>query len=367
MEIATRDSGRNHVRELTVDGRVVSWLTLIDYGMRIGSSVVRMAGIAGVGTLEEERMKGYSRAVLEDTVRYMEAERYDVSMLFGIRDYYQRFGYASCIPVVRVRMATRDAEAAGADAHGFGFREYRDGDVEAIMGLYNAENQARTGTLVRLPEFFSGIHRGSEWGRRADPRIIEDEAGGLIGYMALDKSQTEVVVTEVGCLDPGAYPTVLAEIARTAIERRCGDFLMCLPVDHPFTQFCQRYECLLAVQYLKCSSGMMRVVSQQSLFTKLIPELQRRASQSSLAPMTLDVRTDVGRTVVDVAHGTVNGSASGLTIEMPQSKLMQLMVGYRSIGDLRHDSDVRIDCDAVPFVDVLFPPCTPYVWEADHF
>jgi predicted acetyltransferase len=70
----------------------------IDLPMRIGDAVIRMAGIGDVYTEREHRMKGYMRYLYEDTLTYMTEEGYDVSMLFGIPDFYTKFGYAVCLP-----------------------------------------------------------------------------------------------------------------------------------------------------------------------------------------------------------------------------------------------------------------------------
>ena len=48
MDIRTSDDGQSHKRELFVDGEQVSHLFVIDHQMRVGTTVVSMAGIGGV-------------------------------------------------------------------------------------------------------------------------------------------------------------------------------------------------------------------------------------------------------------------------------------------------------------------------------
>ena len=79
---------------LTEDEEMVSQLGLREYQMRFGSAQLKMGGIDGVGTPEEHRNKGYSRRVMEHTIEYMNENEYDVSMLFGIPNFYYKFGYA---------------------------------------------------------------------------------------------------------------------------------------------------------------------------------------------------------------------------------------------------------------------------------
>ena len=81
-----------------MDGEVASWLWVLDLPTRLLGQTVRMGGIGGVNTKESHRMKGYARRLLSDTVSYMTEQGYDVTMLFGIPDFYDKFGY---IPACR--------------------------------------------------------------------------------------------------------------------------------------------------------------------------------------------------------------------------------------------------------------------------
>ena len=49
------------------DEQDISRLWLHEYRMRFGTAQLKMGGIAGVGTIEEHRNKGYSRHVMEDS------------------------------------------------------------------------------------------------------------------------------------------------------------------------------------------------------------------------------------------------------------------------------------------------------------
>ena len=44
----------------------------------------------------------------------MTQEGFDCAILFGIPDFYDKFGYAVCLPECRTEMRTRDAERADA-------------------------------------------------------------------------------------------------------------------------------------------------------------------------------------------------------------------------------------------------------------
>ncbi|MCL5998859.1 MAG: GNAT family N-acetyltransferase [Chloroflexi bacterium] len=275
MDIRTRDEGRYHIREMLVDDQLVSWLTIIDYQMRIGSAVVRMAGIGGVETHHKHRMQGHMRVLFEDTVQYMLAQGYDISMLFGIPNFYPKFGYAVCLPWPKATVQTRDAELAQTEAVPCNMRPVGPDDLSAIIDLYNQRNASRTCSLVRTAEYFKGFTKGTGWDTRTEAITLEDGQGGFAGYAAWDKSDQTVNVVEVESISPSFYPALLYEFARQAIARRCGHITLFMPPDHPFAQFVQRYGCEWSIKYMRHSDGMMRILNQASLIEKITPELKR--------------------------------------------------------------------------------------------
>ncbi len=67
-------------------------------------------------TQQKHRLKGYARRLLSDTVEYVTRRGYAVSMLFGIPDFYHRFGFLPAIPEHTTVVATRDAEQVAEQA-----------------------------------------------------------------------------------------------------------------------------------------------------------------------------------------------------------------------------------------------------------
>lgn len=373
MEFRTRDEGRNHIREMLIDNEVVSWLTIIDYQMRVGAAVARMAGIAGVETHRQHRMKGYMRVLFDDTVRYMMDERYDVSVLFGIPNFYPKFGYAVCMPWPKVKVQTRDAELAksAAESTACKVRPMEPDDISAIIDLYNRNNATRSLTLVRMPEYFKGFTKGLWWDARAEAIVVEDARGGFAGYAVWDKSDTVVNVIEVESVNASYYPVLLHEFAKQAINKRCGDISLFMPPDHPFGQFVLRYGCEWSIRYERHADGMMRILNQAALLEKLVPELQRRVT---LVPGSLQgalaIQTNLGATTISIHDGMVKlapGVQANSVVEMPQEKLAQLVVGYRSVSDVLSDGEVCSQGEVAPLLSALFPQGQPYMWAADHF
>src|SRR3954469_6678081 len=122
---------------LLLDGAKVSRVVVIPMLMRIGAAVVRMDGVGGVETSEELRHRGYSRRVMEAVVEQIKAGDASISTLFGIQDFYQKFGYETAGPELTTILPNSDHPQFAPDLpSGWRFRPLAEGDLPALMALY---------------------------------------------------------------------------------------------------------------------------------------------------------------------------------------------------------------------------------------
>ena len=196
---------------LTEDEEKVSGLGLREYEMRFGSVQLKLGGICGVGTKEKHRNKGYSRRVIEHTMTYMNENGFDVSMLFGIPDFYSKFGYVTVLPQTWVELDMKDVQAA---AFTYQIRKFEMEDAPKILALYAANNAERTGTLVRDP--WKGFMMTGDFGVVADPFVVLNEASEVIGYFvcgALDVVRNMVeencFLCDIGFQDTTIFETIV--------------------------------------------------------------------------------------------------------------------------------------------------------------
>lgn len=367
FQIGTTAKGRTYWRDLLADGQPVSHLAVHDLLMWIHGVQVRMGGVGGVGTEPEHRMKGHSRRLMEDTVRYMTDLGQDVSMLFGIQDFYNKFSFAPCLVNCVARVATRDAESAGRAAHPARRRPVAQDDYPFMVNLYNQASRLRAGPVVRDEEHFRGFQGGTLRHGSAGAFVLESQQGERVAYAAFSDGKTEVKVAEVNAADRRAFPAVLRELSEMAIERRCGQIELQMAADHPFVSFVKRCGCRVEVDYPRMGGGMMRILNQSSLLAKLAPHLSSRlaASQFCCARVMLRIETDLGPT--ELGLGPEEGTQVSATAKLPQAALMQLVMGYRDAADVLSDDGVESCGEAEAVLDVLFPGGCPYVWQADHF
>ena len=373
MQIITTDENNYHKRELKLDNDIcVSLLYVIDLEMRIGGTPVTMGGIGGVYTNREYRNKGYMRMLYEDTVTYMLDRGYCISTLFGIENFYTKWGYASSLANYLGRVKIRDAEAAKDQVKSIKSRPVTAEDMAAVVDLYNLCNANRSGSLVRYPENFTEFERGADWGHPTAPILWEDDQRNLIAYAVLDNDSKAVRISEVEAVDDSFYATILYYLVQKGIDKRCESILMKLPPDHPFAEYTQRYGSKWEMNFPRHGNGMMRIINQQALFKSIVPALEQRIANSSLRGYSglLTIKTDLGMTHLNIIDGKIHISdndSDRLLFNCQQDKLMQLLVGYRTVRDVINDDKVYIKGDGMALLNVLFPNGIPFMYMADHF
>src|SRR5215218_7054769 len=122
-----------------IDGIPVSRTFIFPMLIRIGEAVVRMDGIGGVATDEAHRHRGYSRRVLETAVDTMRAGDAALSTLYGIPDFYHRFGYATSGAEHTVKLPASDtATPRTCLPEGWLFRPFAPDDLPAVALMYDA-------------------------------------------------------------------------------------------------------------------------------------------------------------------------------------------------------------------------------------
>jgi len=346
--------------ELMLQGAAVSRVSVIDLHIRIGDTSVRCGGIGNVHTERAHRRKGYARRVLEESLTFMQQEGYHLSALFGIPDFYSKFGFAPVLIESQCTVATRDAEAA--QSH-YAVRAVQPQDVPAIAEMYERMRVVQTASVVRKPTKWAGFQRGSHWSDQVGTFAVADN-DKLIGYAAYDSDPRRCTVTEIGYLNESVFSTLLAAVARIAVERRVEKIVFAGPPDDPFLQYCHRYGCEMEIIYPRNRNGMARIIDQPALLEAAYPLFLRRLQKVGLADWSgvIALCTDLGTDYLRFGAG-----GKELTVEMPQWMLAQLLLGYRSLDSALLDSRAHADEEAIPSLRAVFPQGYPYVWWADRF
>ena len=350
----------------------VSRLWVHDLNVRFGEAIVRMGGIGGVWTEEAYRKRGFARRLLETANDYMRDEGFDIASLFGISDFYERWGYVPAGPEYSLKVWVDNIKGAELRHRVVDFCEQHRLDV---LRIYEHNNLHRICSVVRSLESWTGFVRGTDWFVEADVKVFVNERGEVVGYVSLDKVTERTAVAEVGFATPEVFESMVAFLAQRASEYGHDEITLLLPPDHEFAIYLRRYGCVATQEFHRSGGFMARIINLESLMAKLSVELSRRvAKESRLSGCEKDfaIVTDIGEVLVRVRSGQVKveTEASGLVaerLELPQGKLTQLLTGYQTIDTLIAAQDVHCSPDLIPLLRVLFPPAYPYIWWSDRF
>ena len=355
-----------NLRLVEVDGRIVSHVMVVDRVVRVGGAALRMGGISGVTTHSAHRRRGYMRALMEDCLAYMERQGYDISLLDGIPDFYHRFGYVPVMPEYTLRIPAAEAEKL---AQPLRVRRYKRSDLPALMALYRADNDRRTGTVVRTEAYWRWRLK-----RLRHCWVAVDEQGAVRGYVWLAEPPGFRVIEAAGD-GPGVVESLLRFLARRAKAGYAAEIPLGLPPDHPFARRALALCGGEATMRVARNGGWMgRFIGLRGSFERLAGELGERLCRSAFKDWrgTLRLATNLGTVELHVAESdevAVRGETGGRAVvcALPQTALIQLLFGYRDAAEVAANPDVAIPEEALPLLRALFPPGHPFIAEPDYF
>ncbi|MFW6145894.1 MAG: GNAT family N-acetyltransferase [Planctomycetota bacterium] len=363
IEISGQDDHRR--LSLVIGGEAVSWCSIIDFHQQVGPCLLRMAGLARVGTHKQHRLKGYCRRVLTSALRWMRHEGYDVSMLYGIAGMYPKFGYAEAFPQVIWRVAVRDAETAPRGTYRVvDFDPTR--HLRPVLKLYRATNAERTGVTLRDPKVWAPFRLGRSYRSHGVVKCLCDGRGRVVGYLVHDSERAAEVI-EAGWASPKVFGALLAAAADGAWAERAETIAFHLPPDDLFMRRARRYGLTCETTCRRDGGAMVRLINVPSALAKLADLLTARAP----AGMQLNLVTNLDTAALSRRRGNVTVSPARLpgaaTARLPQWALAQLLYGYADAAELHADGVLKASKRVVDLVGMLFPPTPHYHYRTDHF
>ena len=260
-------------------------------------SALRLAGIGIVATHRDYRGHGYMARVAEACVDGLASAGYDVTLLFGIRNFYHRFGYtpAWAEPTWKLQWKNLPTEPPKWPIAEFS------GDVAKLAGFYNRENSDVTGTIVR-PGYLR--NRAPKEFRIVTWSEGKSAGSGRTGYL-ITQTSDDVLDYVDGAGDTGQTLRVLAQIA--AAERSQQVRFRGLPWHGKLAAALRLLNCSVEEDYVPNGSAMIRTVNLSSTLSKISPVLAARLATSRFATWRGELSLSDGREsgVLRVSPGTV--------------------------------------------------------------
>jgi hypothetical protein len=283
-----------------------------------------------------------------------------MTILFGIPDFYHRFGYVRAWPNESwtVNVARLPQDPSGVRLHEMPTRH----DPQAAR-LYNRQNATMTGTAVR-PTYYVRSKKGLAlfgW---------NDSRGRLAGYVAVNTDAPKLQIFETAGDDETAL-RVIRELAEKHGFRQVE-----FPWQNAGTTMARRlYQGDVEITTNCQGSGgaMIRTLNLASCLRKIGPELAKRLAGSHLAKWrgTLLVSDPREKIALQIAPGKVAAAPAGKT-GSPHAirggeEIAQLLIGTLPPEQTVAARGTRLTGDARQLLPVLFPAQQPSLSQWDHY
>lgn len=236
------------------------------------------------------------------------------------------------------------------------------------MELYQADNDHRTGTVVRTEAYWL-------WQSKRLRRlwVAVDESGVVRGYVWLARRRP-FRASEAAGDDPRAVKSLLRFLAGKAKSNYKAEIILDLPPDHPFARRTLALCGGEATMKINRNGGWMgRFVNLKAAFTKLAGEFEERLRYSAFKDWrgTLRLETNLGTIELQIVEGDVavmeETGREAIVCKLPQTALIQLLFGYRDAAEVAFEPDVDIPSEALPLLCALFPTGHPFISRPDYF
>lgn len=362
--------------------REASRAFIVPFTLRYGVATLRMDGIGDVATPEDLRHRGYSRRVMEAAVARMRDGDAPVTMLYGIQDFYPKYGYATLGPETVLRVEVDDAPAM---PDGWSARPATEGDLGAIHAIYEDATATATAAVVRPDDrgawaaLRGQVERGDD-----ECRVAVDPDGAIGGYAWRGTTfwwlrQWEnhmpggLKLAEAFARDAAGADAVLALCAAWAKEREAGVVEFGLPDEGPLGLAIKLRTAILLRRATRDGEFMGRVTGVADLMRAIQPELERvwaRGVADFRGDLVIDtgedsVRLRLGPESVRVVDAAANDNGSELRAIIGPGELARLVFGGMQPVDQLARLGVPAEVSAI--LVALFPRRFPYIYPPDRF
>ncbi len=337
---------------------VVTHFGVWDYRMRIGGAAVRTGGIGAVCTHGEYRKRHMMAQTVLASIAAMRERGYGMTVLFGISDFYDKFGYRRAwnerVQTLRLqRLPTGKPDVTP--------RSIRAADMDETEALYNAYHCNLTGAAVR-PTF------DRTTGRKPMPGVCWRRGGKMAGYVFYDVQERSLDIREVAG-DSETLLRVIAQLARR--EGRRDVRLEWLHGRCDFVRFLRRGYLHEEIHYARAGGAMVRTVNLPLTLQRIRGELGKRLRRSPMrdyrGELLVQDATDKALLAIDRGKVQVVEPRASKHAIRAGHEMGQLLIGTHEPQDTIEAAGMRLTGDAKLLAPVLFPYQEPNLLPRDRF
>ena len=340
--------------------QIVTHFGVLGYDMRIGTARVRVAGGGGVATHGDYRKRGLMDSTARAALAAMREQGYDMTMLFGIPDFYHRFGYVRAWPHQTIFVAASDLPRERPAA---AVRRFKPRPRQDLRALHNRHYAAATGSAVR--PFY---RKGYAWTKPLDGYLWTGRNGKPGGYVIVQREGGRLWCYEY-C---GGAEQALRVLAMLARRWDCEEARFeTIPLHTELVKRLLRGNCRTETRHRRSGGPMVRMINLHTTLAKMSRELGRRLRASPLADwrgdlLVADPRDEV---LLRIASGQVKVGEPRPTRHAIRGgeAIAQLVLGTDRPREVIEGGGIRLSGDARWLVEALFPRQWPELSALDRY
>lgn len=366
--------GPGYTRIVVDGGRVIGALRLITLTLRFGAARVRAGGIGWVSTDTAHRNRGVCTALMHDTLAFMHREGFALSLLYGIPNLYERFGYVSCIPehsvTVEITLAPRLRSSPVTS------RPIYSADIPVVQRMHDAHETTATCSIVRdrallRSQFADAMAKTPYWCDWPRARMLLDARGRPQAYYMPQRADDELRIKDLAVTTPESCETLLRATCDAARAKRLGRVRFYVPAPHPFARYLETVESLHETRHFTNREGMIALVDARRCVDSLAPEWDARVRErrGTLTPaeITIDVEGTVFGLRWDARALAVHNRLGRNRVTMSSQDFVYLATGYVYAEDLLRRRAPKLPADARALAETVFAKRAPFIWPIDRF
>jgi len=240
------------------DRGIAGVIGIYPFQLRIGSARLRVGGVGSVAVRADLRKQGLMSSMLQDTVRTLETEGYDISWLTGNRFRYGNYGWELGGHTMRFSVELQDVARRYPAVRPLSPRKTRVADIPLLVRLYR-----RLGAgVIRSAEMWR-VHlkkEGYGW------EMATSSAGAA--YVVHESAHPERIVEAGG--DPDVIVALLLGHGR---KWKCSS----LRVDTPcWSGPLKERLFTMAAGFCLVHCGQLRIVNVARTWEKLVAQVEQR-------------------------------------------------------------------------------------------
>lgn len=358
---------------LEVEGNIIGTVRIHKHWMKIGKSNILKGDVGDVAILPEHQGKGYGHKLMEEAVKWMKENNFDISRLGGLCRFYKRFGYIR-FPRRYIEIEIGRKARAGASFVEEGelpideemlkkidiFRETdRDACIKLREEFYSRYNGVLIDEDFGVSQIFYVFREGNEilgyiGGVKYEEEFSEFEAKITIYNLAYKWNKPYVLQTLLKYINNFAYKNGINRITlRIPFDPEIIELLLEIPF---------RFKAIET--YGGATANMLQIINIMSLFNRLVPELEERLRKQGLSSYSkvIKISTEKDIVILDINKGKIKilkDKKADTELKIKEFYLLHLILGLLSFSEveevLKEKEKIKIIPEERNLLNVLFP------------